>query len=331
MNTAKTIIALSIVLAASNVHAQAFGNVEISPVGSSQPATASADFSIAIGQAAVAGQLQSDGSPALAISPLWSYANQVSVGTNATAWGHGDTAIGTGAVAISQPTLGTNGASTSVGYGATTWGLNSVAIGSKATTGGATAGTAPMTNPTVSNATAIGSLSNAAANNSTAIGTGSQALATNSVALGAGSVATQANTVEVGGRRITGVADPINGQDAVNLRTLQAAIAGLSIGGGSGIDSADILNQANAYTDNAIRGLRKEYSQAIAAVAASPILPALARGEQAIAVGGGFYNGEQAIGILYGHAISDRALINAGVSAAAGGKAVGKIGAAWKW
>lgn len=321
-------IALAALLVASTAHAQMpvgpVNSVVVSPSWGA-PAAATSEGAIAIGSNAIAGLTGSGGFPSLVISPNWAYADQTAIGTAALSWGQGDSAYGFGAIAASNPALGTTASATAIGSGASAWGNNSVSIGYHAYSGGSTGG-APTVAPTVVNATAIGGLSSAQADNSTALGAGATATAVNSVALGAGSVATQANTVEVGGRRITGVAAGTAATDAVNLGQLQAAIAGL--GGG---DTTNILNQANAYTDNAIRDLRKEYSQAIAAVAASPVLPALARGEQAIAVGGGFYNGQTAIGVLYGRAISDRALINAGVSAAAGGKAVGRVGAAWKW
>lgn len=318
----------ALVLSALATLANAQSNtVEVSsPSAGSTPATASADNAIAIGAASVAGTNQNGGTPALVISPLWSYSNQVAIGTNSLSWGHGDTAVGTGAIAVSQPAPGTNAAATSYGYGATSWGDNSVAIGAKATAGGGAAGAAPTSNPTIYNATAIGATANAAATNSTAVGTGSQALATGSVALGAGSTATRANSVEVGGRQVTGVAAGTQSTDAVNLGQLQAAIAGVG-----GVDAGAILNDAKTYTDQAINAVRREYSQAIAAVAASPALPALAPGERAIAVGGGFYNGQQAIGITFGQALSNGALVNAGVATAGAGRPVARVGAAWKF
>lgn len=333
MQHKQIVLALSLVFGlgiTTTANAQS-NTVEISsPLFGSTPATASADNAIAIGTASVAGTNQNGGTPALVISPLWSYSNQVAIGTNSLSWGAGDTAVGTGAIAVSQPAPGTNAAATSYGYGATSWGNNSVAIGAKATAGGGAAGTAPTSNPTISNATAIGATANAAANNSTAVGTGSQALATGSVALGAGSTATRANSVEVGGRQVTGVAAGTQATDAVNFGQLQTAIAGVS----GSIDTDAVINQAvsqaNSYTDHAIDAIRREYSRAIAAVAASPALPALAPGERAIAVGTGFYNGQQAIGISIGQALNNGMLLNAGVSSA-GAKPVIRAGAAWKF
>lgn len=143
---------------------------------------------------------------------------------------------------------------------------------------------------------------------------------------GYGDVATQDNTVAVGGRRIVGLSDGTAATDAVTVQQLQAAIAGVG-----GVDPGAIINQANAYTDQAINGLRKEYSRAIAAVAASPALPALAPGERAIAVGTGYYNGQGGLGIAFAQALQSGAIINAGVSGGSGGKPVVRAGAAWKF
>lgn len=119
--------------------------------------------------------------------------------------------------------------------------------------------------------------------------------------------------------------------DAVTVQQLQAAITGVG-----GIDTGAIVNQAvgqaNTYTDQAINGLRKEYSRAIAAVAASPALPALAPGERAVAVGTGYYNGQGGIGIAFAQALHSGAIINAGVATTgSGGKPVLRAGAAWKF
>lgn len=303
-------------------------------------ATASGNSATAIGINALAGTTYSGGGPILLITPSSPYVNQVAVGTAALSWGYGDVAIGTGTVAVSQPPLGSYSAATAVGYRSTVWGNNSVAIGNEAAAGPGAAGTAPGVNIAASNATAlggqarasttgstaIGATANATGTSSTAIGTGSSSIGNNSVALGAGTVATQDNTVAVGGRRVVGLADGTGATDAVTLQQLQAAIAGVG-----GVDTGAILNQANSYTDQAINGLRKEYSRAIAAVAASPALPALAPGERAIAVGTGYYNGQGGLGIAFAQALQSGAIINAGVSGGSGGKPVLRAGAAWKF
>lgn len=333
LNFRKTTLALSLALGAGLAQAQS------TEYGTG--ATASGKSATAIGINALAGTTYSGGGPILLIAPSSPYLNQVAVGTAALSWGYGDVAIGTGTVAVSQPPIGSYSAATAVGYRSTVWGNNSIAIGNEAVAGPGAAGTAPTTNITVSNATALGGQARAASTgstaigatasvtgtNSTAIGTGSSAIGNNSVALGAGTVATQADTVAVGGRRVVGLADGTGATDAVTVQQLQAAIAGVG-----GVDAGAIINQANSYTDQAINGLRKEYSRAIAAVAASPALPALAPGERAIAVGTGYYNGQGGVGIAFAQALQGGAIINAGVATTgSGGKPVLRAGAAWKF
>jgi autotransporter adhesin len=333
MQQKQIILALSLALGTGLAHAQS------TEYGTGAAATGVG--ATAIGVNALAGTTYSGGTPVLLIAPATPYVNQVSVGMMALSWGYGDVAIGSGTVAVSQPPLGSYSAATAVGFRATVWGNNSIAIGDSAVAGPGAAGTAPTTDITVSNATAlggqaraastgstaIGATANATGTSATAVGTGSSAIGNNSVALGAGTVATQDNTVAVGGRRIVGLSDGTGATDAVTVQQLQAAIAGVG-----GVDAGAILNQANSYTDQAINGLRKEYSRAIAAVAASPALPALAPGERAIAVGTGYYNGQGGLGIAFAQALQSGAIINAGVATTgAGGKPVLRAGAAWKF
>lgn len=159
----KTItLALSLALGAGLAHAQS------TEYGTG--ATASGNSATAIGINALAGTTYSGGGPILLIAPSSPYVNQVSVGTATLSWGYGDVAIGTGTVAVSQPPLGSYSAATAVGYRSTVWGNNSIAIGNEAVAGPGTAGTAPTTDITVSNATALGGQARAASTGSTAIG-----------------------------------------------------------------------------------------------------------------------------------------------------------------
>lgn len=331
MKKIKIAIVLASILGASVAHAQ-IAEVAVSPVLPWQPAQATSDYAVAIGNNSLAGTTQLGGAAALLIAPNWAYTNQVAIGNSAVAWGQGDVSLGASAVAVSQAPLGSFSGATAVGNRSAAWGLNSSAFGQGATAGGAAAGASPVVNPSVSNATALGGQANASANNSTAVGAGSAAMGANSVALGAGSVAVQANTVEVGARRITGLSAGTAASDAVNVGQLQAAIAGIPAG--PAINEAAIVARAvsssNAYTDQAINSLRREYSRAIAAVAASPMLPALAPGERAIAVGGGWYNGSQALGVSVAQGLQNGAMANVGL-ATAGGKPVLRGGAAWKF
>lgn len=330
MKKMKLAVALAAIVGASVAHAQ-IGPVAVSPGAPWQPAWATADYSIAVGSNAIAGLTQVGGLQTLTITPAWGYTNQVAIGAAAIAWGAGDVAMGGGAVAASQPALGVTRAATAIGQGAASWGTNSVAIGFQTRAGASSLG-APTSDPTISNATALGGTASAAANNSTAIGAGATASGANSVALGAGSVAMQANTVEIGTRRITGLSAGTAASDAVNVGQLQAAIAGIPAG--PAINEAAIVARAvsssNSYTDQAINSLRREYSRAIAAVAATPMLPSLAPGERAIAVAGGWYNGSQAFGVAVAQGLQDGALVNVGF-ATAGGKPIVRGGAAWKF
>lgn len=69
----------------------------------------------------------------------------------------------------------------------------------------------------------------------TAIGANTQVTGTNSVALGSGSVSTRDNDVSVGTasspRTISNVATATQGDEAVNLNQLNAALSGISVGG----------------------------------------------------------------------------------------------------
>ncbi len=337
MQQTKIALAVSFVLASAAAQAQ-FAATQVSPSTGAQ-AWATGDYSVAIGQNTIAGTTQLGGNPSLAITPTGPYRLQTAVGSAAIAWGMQDSAYGAGAVAASMSVGGTSGAATSIGAGATTWGPNNVAVG-YLTLAGATSPGGPLVNPTIYNATAlggqasagaigstaVGALSSASGTNATALGTGAVAMGNNSVALGAGTFAGQDNTVAVGGRRLVGLANGTAATDAVTVQQLQAAIAGVG-----GVDPAAILNQANSYTDQAINSLRREYSRAIAAVAAAPSLPALSSGERALAIGTGIYNGQQSLGIAYGQALASGAVVNAGISTAGSGKAVARAGMAWKF
>ncbi len=128
------------------------------------------------------------------------------------------------------------------------------------------------------NATAGGYGAVASAAGSLALGTLASASGTNSVAIGAGSSdGGQANVVSVGAvgaeRRITNVANAVNGTDAVNLGQATALASGA-------------LVQANSYTDTRIGALNYDLTRKIDQSAASSA--ALAGVPQAIEPGRGF-------------------------------------------
>lgn len=90
--------------------------------------------------------------------------------------------------------------------------------------------------------------------------------------------------------------------DAGDARTLQAA--------------NDHADAGDARLNNKIRDLDSRLSAGIAAVAAQPMLPSIAPGQKALAVGTGHYNGKNAIGISFGYAPRPNMTYGFGVSAA---------------
>lgn len=152
-----------------------------------------------------------------------------------------------------------------------------------------------------SGATAIGSNAWALNYNSTAIGFRATATANNSVALGANSIANEPNTVSIGSagneRRLTNLAEGVNGTDAVNVNQLKTVYAGIAM--------SVSLNNVH--------------------------IPALNPGEQGFGAGLGYYKGKAALGTFY------RYLNEAGNSSVGAGVATdGKdytvnVGIGWKW
>ncbi|QIW16874.1 adhesin [Pasteurellaceae bacterium RH1A] len=160
--------------------------------------------------------------------------------------------------------------STSLGYGSDASGEKSTATGHSAKATG-------------KNSTANGNGAKATGTNSTAVGQNAQATAENSVALGQGSIANEINTVSVGSvgkeRRVTNVADPVKGTDAVNKR----------------------------YVDNSINAVRKDLRKAdkklrggIAGATAIANIPQVTQtGANLVGVGVGSYNGQSAVAVGY--------------------------------
>lgn len=156
----------------------------------------------------------------------------------------GGTGIGGTAAGFNNLNLGTSAGFNSTGNGNITQGFlagvggvgdSNVSIGNGA--GGVTGnsnvnvGDGAGTFSDTDNSVNVGRNTDSEVNGGVAIGNMATvaASATNSVALGQNSLALEANTVSVGSvdseRRITNVADPINGTDAVNLRTMRNALA----------------------------------------------------------------------------------------------------------
>ena len=162
----------------------------------------------------------------------------VSVGKDSVA-GHNGTSVGVKS--------NTGNAATGIGYRANASGSWSTAVGWGATsTGGKSVAVGNNSQAQAYGTSAVGHLSNAEANYSTAVGDTATATGENSVALGAGSVADEANTVSVGSatnqRRITNMAEGVNGTDGVNVNQLNKK-------------ANETLINANHYTDTKVEGI----------------------------------------------------------------------------
>ncbi|MBB3861658.1 autotransporter adhesin [Novosphingobium hassiacum] len=113
--------------------------------------------------------------------------------------------------------------------------------------------------------------------------------------------------------RVHNVADGVTANDAVNVRQLQASVAGLQ----SGI--ANSLDQSRAYTDQQIaqvgfdlRELRKNsFSGTAAAMAMAAIPQTITNGESMFGGAVGHYRGQTAFGFGYSTTASDRVVVKA--------------------
>lgn len=172
------------------------------------------------------------GSNAIAVGPGAAAMQEgaVAVGKNARATGGGlglpaATAIGSGARAEAE-------GAAALGSTAVASGTNSTALGRDASaTGGGSIAVGPFAVAVGSNSIAQGWGASATQPDTLALGRFAQASAANAVAIGANSIANAPMTVSFGSagneRRLTNVADPVNGTDAVNLSTLNTRLAAL--------------------------------------------------------------------------------------------------------
>lgn len=249
----------------------------------------------------------------------------VAAGDGSIATGNGAYAAGQGSVAVGNNAAALQAGAIAIGDGAVAENVGSVAIGAGAYAKSSVA-VGIGAQATGTNTTAIGDFAEASGNRSVSIGVNADAQAADSVALGANTVADQEGTVAVGGRRVTQVGDPVDETDAVNVRHLEKRLLEIQP-----IDSDEILRQSHDYTDAQINKLDKRLSAGIAAVAATPAMPALAAGERAIAAGVANYNGQQAISIGYGHAINNTDYVTASVGVGTGGRPVFRASLAKKF
>lgn len=203
---------------------------------------------IAIGYKALA-----DGSTVTGSSGTqYNNTSSIAIGNEAKSKAPGSVSLGTIAESGAQGTSvgyaalsGENG--TASGAGATATGLGSTANGVNASALGA-------------RSSAVGLNSKATGNNASAIGADSNASGENSVALGKNAVATESNSVSVGNdtlkRKITNVADGVNGNDVVNKNQLDSVGQSANsyadnVGKSASSYADDVGKSANTYTDSA--------------------------------------------------------------------------------
>ena len=168
----------------------------------------------------------------------------------------------------------------------------------------------------------------AAGTDAVALGADAVATASNSVALGAGSHAERADTVSVGRagaeRQVTHVADGSRDTDAVNVRQTSRMVRSAA---------AQVLNQANQYTDRQIQQVRREAKAGIAvAMAASGLPLQSAPGSRSVAIAGATYGGESALAIGLQSVSEDGGFIfKASGSMGADGDSGASVGVGFSW
>lgn len=161
---------------------------------------------------------------------------------------------GASIISIGEAASGSQQHSLAIGAKAVSTAARSIALGSMATASGVE-GMAIGRSAAASGESGIsvGTNSIASGRFGVAIGRGAQATAESSVAVGYNSFADQTLTFSVGSssvlRRIVNVNDPVNPTDAVNLRTLQAAITARGDNLGNHI-ATQAINAANYKVEN---------------------------------------------------------------------------------
>lgn len=75
-----------------------------------------------------------------------------------------------------------------------------------------------------------------------------------------------------------------------------------------------LVEETSAYTDRSVKALTDKLSAGVAASVARPMMPGLAPGEKAVAVGTGHYNGKNALGFAAGFSPQENLIWTAGVS-----------------
>lgn len=206
-------------------------------------------------------------------------------GANASAFGAGATAASDNATAIGQGAVASGANSTALGQGAIATGDNSTAIGAGASTGGFAG--------------------------STAIGAGAQATAANQVALG-----TAASTVYAPG---IASAASLAAQSGPTYFTTTDAAGHLAAAAFGPQDIANLYGGVAAL-QNQLNGIQREERRGIAAAAGMPpMITPSASGKFTVAVGGGFFQNQGAVGVTAAYRFDAPIPVYASASFANGG------------
>lgn len=225
-------------------------------------------------------------------------------GAQAIAVGAGSNASASSAVAVGNGSVANQSGAVAMGQGAQATGTDAIAIGHGAVATGSI-GVGFMVTATNGGA-AFGDNAVATGSNAASLGTGATATHFESVAIGAGSITTNDRTVSFGapgnGRRLMNVSDGILNSDAPNMGQLRRAV--------------EKLNRGVAST-----------------VAMSTPIMDLEPGETSIAMGGGFYEGENGVALRGAYrAYTDLPLMVSGAVATAGNDSwTGQVGFAVKF
>ena len=222
----------------------------------------------------------------------------------ALAAGASSVASGASSVAVGDRSRATMSGAIAVGQSSAATGVDAIAIGRGATaTGSVAVGAGAMAS---NGGAAFGDLSSATGLNSTAVGPNAAASFANSVAVGSNSIAAVENTVSFGSpgfeRRLMNVNDGILNTDAPNMGQLRHAVEKLNRGVASTIAMS------------------------------TPILD-LEPGETSVAMGGGFYQGENGVAIrgAYRPHTEWPMLVSGAVATAGNDSVTGQVGLAFKF
>ena len=254
------------------------------------------------------------------------------VGVNGTAVGTSSSAGGLDAVAFGSTATASAGRATALGTSSTASGASAVAIGdtARATQSGAVAvglnssatGTGSIAigqGAVATGSIAVGALANAS-NGGAAFGDGASATGTNSTALGPNAVATHANAIAIGSNSITSV------DNTVSFGSVGAERRLMNVDDG-------ILNYDAANMGQLRRAVAKLNRGVASTIALSVPMMDLERGESSVAMGGGFYQGENGIALrgAYRPDIAFPMMVSGSVATAGNDSVTGQVGVAVKF